>query len=138
MAQPETQQALHGRYRASRADRERVIEVLKDAFVQGRLSQDELVARAARAFQARTYADLDAVTADIPAAPSDPPPRPSAARRPGIPMNIAISVGALVIVLAHIILLAALLSGSNSAVAVVSVLLLAAVVATIAAVIIAD
>jgi hypothetical protein len=31
MSQPEIQQALHGRFRASRADRERVTEVLKAA-----------------------------------------------------------------------------------------------------------
>jgi uncharacterized protein (UPF0261 family) len=34
-----------GRLRASHADRERVISVLKAAFVQGRLAKDELDAR---------------------------------------------------------------------------------------------
>jgi hypothetical protein len=43
------------RMRASHADREQAIEVLKDAFVQGRLTRDELDARAGRAFTARTY-----------------------------------------------------------------------------------
>jgi hypothetical protein len=35
--------------RASDADRERVIETLKDAFVHGRLTRDELGTRAGRA-----------------------------------------------------------------------------------------
>src|SRR2546429_7771838 len=53
--------ARRGRMRASHADREQVIEVLKDAFVQGRLTQDELDTRAGQAFAARTYAELAAV-----------------------------------------------------------------------------
>ncbi len=52
--------------RASHADRDQVIEALKDAFVHGRLTRDELDARAGRALAARTYAELDAVTAGIP------------------------------------------------------------------------
>jgi hypothetical protein len=56
------------RLRAGHADREQVIGTLKDAFVQGRLTRDELDARAGRALAARTCADLAALTADIPAA----------------------------------------------------------------------
>jgi hypothetical protein len=52
--------------RASHADRDQVIEALKDAFVHGRLTKDELDARAGRALAARTCAELDAVTAGIP------------------------------------------------------------------------
>jgi Domain of unknown function (DUF1707) len=59
--------AGRGRIRASHADREQVIELLKAAFVQGRLTTGELDARLGRAFAARTYAELAAVTADIPA-----------------------------------------------------------------------
>ena len=55
------------RLRASHADREQVIEVLKAAFVQGRLAKDEFDARVGQAFTARTYAELTAVTADLPA-----------------------------------------------------------------------
>src|SRR6185369_2539283 len=54
-----------GHIRASDADREQVIEVLKDAFVQGRLTKDELSVRAGLALVARTYAELSAVTADV-------------------------------------------------------------------------
>lgn len=50
--------AGRGRLRAGHADREQVIEALKDAFVQGRLTRGELDVRAGRALAARTRADL--------------------------------------------------------------------------------
>ena len=53
------------RLRASHADREQVIEVLKAAFVQGRLDRDEFDLRVGRALASRTYADLAALTAGI-------------------------------------------------------------------------
>jgi len=56
------------RLRAGHADREQVIEVLKAAFTQGRLSREELDARTGQALAARTYAELAALTADVPAA----------------------------------------------------------------------
>ncbi len=62
----------HGRLRACHADREQVIGTLQAAFAQGRLTPDELDARAGQAFAARTYADLAALTADIPADPAAP------------------------------------------------------------------
>jgi hypothetical protein len=46
-----------------------VVEALKDAFVYGRLTRDELGVRAGQALTARTCADLAALTADIPAGP---------------------------------------------------------------------
>jgi hypothetical protein len=55
-----------GRLRASHADREQVIEVLKAGFVQGRLERDELDLRVGRALASRTCAELAALTADIP------------------------------------------------------------------------
>jgi Domain of unknown function (DUF1707) len=67
-----------GRFRASDADRELVIEDLKVAFVQGRLTKDELAERAGQALTSRTYADLAAVVADIPATR----PRPARAHAP--------------------------------------------------------
>jgi len=59
--------AARGRLRASHADREQVINVLKAAFVQGRLAKDELHARVDQTFASRTYAELAAITADLPA-----------------------------------------------------------------------
>jgi hypothetical protein len=53
--------------RASHADREHVIDVLKAAFVQGRLTKDELDLRVGQTFASRTFADLTALTADLPA-----------------------------------------------------------------------
>ena len=41
--------------------------MLKAAFVDGRVTKDEFDARVGHAFASRTYADLAAVTADIPA-----------------------------------------------------------------------
>jgi hypothetical protein len=55
------------RLRASHADREQVIEVLKAAFVHGRLDRDEFDLRVGQALTSRTYADLAVLTADIPA-----------------------------------------------------------------------
>lgn len=56
-----------GGLRASDADREQVIDALKAAFVQGRLSKDELEAGAGQALASRTCAELTAITAEIPA-----------------------------------------------------------------------
>ena len=56
-----------GGLRASHADREQAIGTLKAAFVQGRLTRDELGARVDRVYASRTYAELGEVTADIPA-----------------------------------------------------------------------
>ena len=80
--------AKRDRLRASHADREHVIETLKDAFVDGRLTKDELDLRAGRAFASRTYADRAALTADLPAGPTPAQPAhkhvpaPARARRP--------------------------------------------------------
>lgn len=68
--------------RASRADRERVIGLLKAAFVQGRLNKDELDLRVGEAFTSRTYAGLHALTADIPTGLADTQPF-EPAREPG-------------------------------------------------------
>jgi hypothetical protein len=83
MTGPEEKKAAgRGYRRASRADREQVIDVLKAAFVQGRLTKDEFDARIGLTFTARAGAELAAVTADIPArlAGAQPPRKPS--RRP--------------------------------------------------------
>ena len=61
-----------GQLRAAQADREQAITVLKAAYAQGRLTKDELEVRAGQAFASRTYAELAALTADIPAdSPTD-------------------------------------------------------------------
>jgi hypothetical protein len=64
--------------RASDADRERAIDALSEAFAEGRLSTEELDARAGQVYGARTYAELAAVSADLTAAPPASPPLSSA------------------------------------------------------------
>jgi len=59
--------AGRGHLRAAQADREQAVTVLKAAYAQGRLTKDELEARVGQAFESRTYAELAALTADIPA-----------------------------------------------------------------------
>jgi hypothetical protein len=63
---PDEVAAGRGHLRAAHADRERVIEALKAAFAQGRLDTDELDDRVGRAFVSQTYAELAALTADLP------------------------------------------------------------------------
>ncbi len=64
-----------GHLRASHADREQVVGTLKSAFVQGMLAKDEFDQRVGQALASRTYAELAALTADLPAglAPALPP-----------------------------------------------------------------
>jgi Flp pilus assembly protein TadB len=52
--------------RTSRADREQAIDTLKVAFVQGRLTRDELDERLGRALAPLTHAELAALTGDLP------------------------------------------------------------------------
>jgi len=59
---------------AGSADRERTVGVLRAGFTEGRLTQDELDDRIARAYTARTYGDLWALIADLPAGPLPYPP----------------------------------------------------------------
>jgi Domain of unknown function (DUF1707) len=59
-----------GHLRAADADREQVIDALKVAFVGGRLTKDKFDAGVGRVLLSRTYAELAAVIADIPAGPA--------------------------------------------------------------------
>jgi len=52
---------------ASSADRERAVGVLRAGFTEGRLTHEELDDRVAQAYAARTYGQLWALTADLPA-----------------------------------------------------------------------
>jgi hypothetical protein len=88
MAGPGAEQAAmaagRGHLRASHADRDQMIDALKAAFVQGRLTKEEFDARVAQALVSRTYAELATVTIGIPAAPARTlPPRTPPRRRIG-------------------------------------------------------
>jgi Domain of unknown function (DUF1707) len=72
----------HGDLRASHADREQAIELLKAAFVQDRLTLEELDVRVGRALTARTGAELAELTAGIPAGTGPARPPAPARRRP--------------------------------------------------------
>jgi len=68
-----------GHLRASHADREAVIGTLKAAFVRGMLAKDELDLRVGQTLVSRTYGELAALTADLPAGLTDSRP-PETAR----------------------------------------------------------
>lgn len=60
--------------RASNADRERAVDVLKAAFAEGRLTKQEYEQRVEWAYQAYTYGDLGRLVADLPQGPLPPAP----------------------------------------------------------------
>ncbi len=62
--------------RASDADRNATTDRLRVAAEEGRLDVDELDQRVASALTARTQADLDGLTADLPLAAPPPPAKP--------------------------------------------------------------
>jgi nitrate reductase NapE component len=68
------------RFLASDADRERVVDVLKTAFVHGTLTRDELTLRTGRALTARTYAELAGITAGLAPGAPRPASRPATQR----------------------------------------------------------
>lgn len=76
-----------GHLRASDADREHVIDALKDAFVQGRLTRRELARRAGQALESQTYADLARATAGIPPGRAAAAPRRQHAAPPARRVN---------------------------------------------------
>lgn len=95
----------YGRMRASRADREQVIDTLKVAFAQGRLTKDELDERVARALVPLTHAELATLTDDLPAGltPVAPPPQGSLTK-----------AGAYVTLVAGLFLVAAISNGTGN------------------------
>ncbi|AZM89325.1 DUF1707 domain-containing protein [Streptomyces sp. W1SF4] len=68
--------------RASDADRERVVDRLRDAVAEGRLDMEEFEERLEAAYTSRTYAELEPLTRDLPAAGSSPSPAPVSAPGP--------------------------------------------------------
>jgi hypothetical protein len=82
---PQPRQPGDPALRCSDADRERVVADLNKHFTEGRLTLEEFDQRSSSAFQARTYADLALLTADlpsgqvVPAAEREPEPAPAQA-----------------------------------------------------------
>jgi class 3 adenylate cyclase len=75
--------------RASDADRERVVALLREHYEVGRLSDDELSDRIEAAYGARTDAELGALTADLPS-PRQPAPRRRRRRRGGLEASVRV------------------------------------------------
>jgi hypothetical protein len=74
--------------RASDQERESVVDVLRDAYTDGRLTLDEFSERTSAAYAARTRPELRELTGDLPVQPAFgadlPQPRPAAALRPAV------------------------------------------------------
>jgi hypothetical protein len=78
--------------RAGDDDRRRVADELQQHYVAGRLSSEELTERVQKANAARTFGDLDALTADLPPLPSPVPASPVGAAAPlPAPVDDAVS-----------------------------------------------
>ena len=125
--------AGRGRLRASHADRDRVIETLKAAFVQGRLTKDDFDERVSQTLAARTHAELAALTAGIPAGLAMPPPPRASGRdrlRDSKPAKAAVGVT----LAAGLLMIAAIGNGSNNPVGgLVALMLLSPVWVTVLA-----
>jgi len=107
-----------GQLRASHTDREQVIEVLKAAFVQERLTRDEFELRIGQALTARTYAEQDAVIADLPAGlmRTGRPSEPVRARTPGgDEIRTGVRVTSAGTALAALLWVVAIVAGDNGA-----------------------
>jgi hypothetical protein len=63
--------------RASDADRERVADVLRQAAGDGRLTMEELDERLDSVYAAKTYAELEPITKDLPRTAGDRAPAPA-------------------------------------------------------------
>jgi hypothetical protein len=113
--------AGHGRLRASDADREQVIDVLKAAFVQGRLTRDELDLRVGQALKSRTYAEQAAVIADLPAGlvragqPGSRPRRTRSRAQGNAEVRAGLRVVSVSTVLAVLLWVFAIVAGDNGA-----------------------
>ncbi len=67
----------NGNLRASDSDRERVADILRQAAGDGRLTMEELDQRLDAVYAAKTYADLEPITKDLPQAGAARAPAPA-------------------------------------------------------------
>lgn len=131
MPMPEDHLAGYGRPGVAHADYEQVIEVLKTAFVQGRLTRDEFGARVGQAFTSQTHAELAEVTADLPAGliGARPPNQRARTRpRPRLSMSAVISAGAFGMIAALAVMMVGIATDSA-----ITVLIAAASIAIVGA-----
>src|SRR3989442_7287969 len=79
--------------RASDRERESVVDVLRDAYTDGRLTLEEFEERTSAAYASKTWADLRELTGDLPVEPvlgadlpqRQPLPVPAAQMVPSVP-----------------------------------------------------
>ncbi|HJY59118.1 MAG TPA: DUF1707 and DUF4190 domain-containing protein [Streptosporangiaceae bacterium] len=95
--QPGYQVRAQASMRASSADRERAVDVLKAGFAEGRLAQDEYNDRMGRAYAARTYGELAMLTADLPAGASPLPAWPVPAYQPAASGTNSMAIASMVL-----------------------------------------
>jgi hypothetical protein len=84
----------------AQADRDRVMDVLKSAYTEGRLTKAEFDDRSARVLDARTYGDLTGLIGDLPSGaggPALPVPYPHGYYQPNLAARTnGFAVGALI------------------------------------------
>lgn len=106
--------------RASAADRERAIDVLKTAYSEGRLTKEEFDERSGRVMASRNYGELGAIVADLPvgpylpAAPYQAVPPPQAYRQPASETTNGLAIAALILSLIPVCALPAVILGHIS------------------------
>ncbi len=113
-----------GRLRVSRADRKQAIDTLKAAFVHGRLTKDEFDERVGRALVPLTYAELAALTDDIPAGPARARPRGTGQGMARLRESNAAKAGAFAALVAGMVVVAAVGGGSANPLQVLATVLL--------------
>ncbi|MFJ2754396.1 DUF1707 domain-containing protein [Nocardioides sp. NPDC087217] len=79
LPEPHPGQPRRADLRVSDADRHAVADILREAAGEGRLDIDELEERLEETYKAKTYADLEPITQDLPVAGQAPVSPPSAA-----------------------------------------------------------
>jgi hypothetical protein len=91
--------------RASTADTDRTVAVLKTSFVEGRLTKDELDLRLGQALISRFFAELMAVTADLPVGTFGRLPAHPATPRSRRPSRWRVAAGTAAIVVGALLIL---------------------------------
>jgi hypothetical protein len=92
MASPRRGIPSESSLRASDADRERVVESLREHYAAGRLSDEELSERVETVYGVRTMSELQALTADLPSPPAPGPGHRRGALEESVRTHLAIYV----------------------------------------------
>jgi hypothetical protein len=77
--------------RASDSERESVVDVLRDAYTEGRLTLEEFEERTSAAYGSKTWTDLRELTGDLPVEPMLGADLPQQRARPHVPAQHVVS-----------------------------------------------